>query len=140
MAKASDQTAPAPGSARKRVLIIDDDHDILDLLEIILYQQFEIATAVNGFEGLKIAGALKPDLILTDIMMPVMDGIKLLNNLRRQPETSTIPVVAVTAFLKEHSVKSLLSLGFAAVVGKPFEKNNVISVIKEKLANHEKRT
>ncbi|MDD5675932.1 MAG: response regulator [Chitinivibrionales bacterium] len=137
MAKSTKSEQPV--SVRRRVLIIDDDHDILDLLEIILYQHFEVATALNGFEALKIAGLFKPDLILTDIMMPVMDGIKLLNTLKKQPETAAIPVIAATAFIKEHSVKSLLNLGFAAVVSKPFERNTVITLIREKLSPHENR-
>jgi CheY-like chemotaxis protein len=138
MAKATRKINTVPANTRRSILIIDDDHDILDLLEMILYQHYEIATAINGFEGLKIAGALAPDLILTDIMMPVMDGIKLLGNLRKTPETAAIPVVAVTAFVKDHSIKSLLNLGFAAVLEKPFEKNNVLALIGEKLAAHEK--
>ena len=137
MSKTTRQIVIPHSRQRKRVLIIDDDHDILDLLEIILYQHYDIATAINGFEGLKIAGSLKPDLILTDIMMPVMDGIKLLNNLRKQSETATIPVIAITAFVKEHSVKSLMNLGFTAVAGKPFDKEEIITLIEKKLERHE---
>jgi NAD+ synthetase len=76
----------------------DDDHDTLDLLEVFLFADYEVVTAVNGFEGLNKAQETSPDLILTDIMMPVMSGIKLINNLRKNTRTGRVPVVAITSF------------------------------------------
>ena len=106
---------------RKRILIVDDSHDTLDMMEIFLFKEFEIHTAQNGFEGLKQAQALLPNCIITDIMMPVMDGIKFFNNLRAREDTANIPVIAVTAFLKPITTKSLLAMGFSEVITKPFK-------------------
>jgi CheY-like chemotaxis protein len=112
-----------------KILLVDDNHDILDLLEVYLYGKYEILTAVNGFEGLKLAEDLQPDIIITDIMMPVMDGIKFLNMLRKNPETVSIPVVAITSFAKKLNVKSLINMGFSGVVAKPFKRDAILSVL-----------
>jgi len=114
---------------RKKVLLVDDNHDILDLLEVFLFDKYDILTTINGFEGLKVAREQTPDLILTDIMMPVMDGIKFINNLRADPKTAGIPVVAVTSFIKKTNIKSLLSIGFADVILKPFDRKTILSKI-----------
>jgi len=119
---------------KKKVLLVDDNHDILDLLEVFLYSQYECVTAINGFEGLKIAREISPDLIISDIMMPVMDGIKFFNSLREDPKTALIPVIAVTSFIKKANVKSLLSMGFAGVVSKPFERDTILGVIEKALS------
>jgi CheY-like chemotaxis protein len=85
---------------------------------------------MNGFEGLKMSEELLPDFILTDIMMPVLDGIKFLNKLRKQPKTVNIPVIAITSFAKETNIKSLLNMGFNGVVLKPFKRDAILEVIK----------
>ena len=69
-----------------KVLLVDDNHDTLDLLELFLFKDFEVLTAMNGFEGLKRAEEEIPDLIITDIMMPVMDGIRFLTTLAKRNE------------------------------------------------------
>jgi CheY-like chemotaxis protein len=114
---------------RKRIILVDDDHGILDLLEVYLYEDYEIITALNGFEGLKKADELLPDFIITDIMMPVMDGIKFLNTLRKRPETAYIPVIAVTSFNKMMNEKSLLNMGFNGVIFKPLKRETVLEAI-----------
>ena len=100
---------------------MDDSHDTLDMLEIYLFKEYIIHTAQNGFEGLSRAQTLMPSCIITDIMMPVMDGIKFFNSLRSREDTAKIPVIAVTAFLKPVTTKSLLNMGFADVITKPFK-------------------
>jgi CheY-like chemotaxis protein len=114
---------------RPRILLIDDNDNTLDLLEVYLFHDYEIITAENGFEGLKAAQERQPDLIITDIMMPVMDGIAFFNELRRRPETAHIPVLAVTAFAEPTTVKSLRNVGFAGVVPKPFKRDNVLATV-----------
>lgn len=118
---------------KKKLLLVDDNHDILDLLEVFLYSNFDITSVVNGFEGLKTAEQIVPDLIITDIMMPVMDGIKFLNTLRKKQETSQVPVIAITSFAKKLNVKSLLNMGFNGVVAKPFNREAILEVIRNAL-------
>ncbi len=116
-------------SPRLKVLLVDDDHDTLDLLEIILYKDYEVITAVNGFEGLKKFEELTPDLIITDIMMPVMNGIRFFNSLRKIPAGRTVPVVAVTGFSREYPVKSLANMGFSGIIPKPPDKAAVLDLL-----------
>lgn len=112
-------------SGKKKILIVDDDHDTLDILEVFLFRDYDVATALNGFEGLNKAQDILPHLILTDIMMPVMDGIKFINNLRKNPSTKNIPVIAVTSFTEKHPSRSLLNIGFAEVITKPFTQEEI---------------
>jgi CheY-like chemotaxis protein len=120
-------TAPV----KKKVLIVDDNHDILDLLEVFLFGKYDCVTALNGFEGLKTAHDLAPDLIITDIMMPVMDGIKFLNSLREDQKMAAVPVIAITSFAKKANIKSLLSVGFSAVLTKPFNRDVIIGAVEK---------
>jgi CheY-like chemotaxis protein len=122
-------TAPT----KKKILIVDDSHDILDLLEVFLFGHYDCVTALNGFEGLKTARDLVPDLIITDIMMPVMDGIKFFNSLRQDPKMAAIPVIAITSFVKKTNVKSLVSMGFSAVLTKPFSKDAIAGAVEKTL-------
>ncbi len=119
---------------KPKILLIDDSLDTLDLVEVFLYHDFDVITAENGFEGLTIAQQELPDLILTDIMMPVMDGIRLFNDLRREEKTLSIPVIAMTSFLKKITRKSLITMGFSAVVSKPIERNRLLEVIRKLLS------
>ena len=115
--------------SKPKVLLIDDSLDTLDLVEVFLYRDFDVVTAENGFEGLNRAQELLPDLVITDIMMPVMDGIRLFNDLRRQEKTAAIPVIAMTSFLKRITRKSLLTMGFNGVVAKPIDRQKLLQVI-----------
>ena len=109
-----------------KILIVDDDHDTLDLLEIFLYKEYDVATALNGFEALSKIDEATPALIMTDIKMPVMDGLRFFNSLRKQESTRHIPVIAITSFVKEHTIKSLINMGFKDVLAKPAERKKVL--------------
>ena len=104
-----------PSGIKQKLLIIDDNDDTLDLLEIFLYKQYDIITAQNGFEGLNRAEKDVPDCIITDIMMPVMDGIRFFNKLKRIESIAHIPVIAITSFVKKMNTKSLMNIGFNEV-------------------------
>ena len=114
---------------KNRILIIDDSDDTLDLMEIFLYKYYDVLTAHNGFDGLNIAQEEAPDCIITDIMMPVMDGIKLFNNLKKNEKIAHIPVIAITSFIKKMSTKSLLNIGFSDVISKPLKPDMIIKKV-----------
>ena len=82
------------------ILLVDDEQEILDLYTTVLNNaDLETITALNGQECLdKVKGPVKPDLILLDLKMPVMDGIETLTRLKENPETKDIRVVFLTAF------------------------------------------
>lgn len=117
-----------------KILLVDDNHDTLDLMEMYLYKEFEISTAMNGFEGLKRAEEELPDLIITDIMMPVMDGIRFFNNLKKIEKTSNIPVIAITSFVRKITKKSLINMGFNGVVSKPLVRQTVVDTVKKAIS------
>lgn len=116
-------------TGRKKILLVDDDHDTLDLLEIFLYNRYDIITAMNGFEALARVEEEMPALILTDIKMPVMDGIRFFNSLRKNDKTKQIPVIAVTSFIQENTAKSLSNMGFNDVLPKPADSDLIIKTI-----------
>ncbi len=118
---------------RKKILLVDDNHDILDLLEIYLYSTYDITTALNGFDGLNRAKQQRPDCIITDIMMPLMDGIKFYNSLRKQEGGAAVPVICITSFVNKVSTKSLLNMGFQTVLTKPLSREAVLEAVSEAL-------
>ncbi|MBD3344536.1 MAG: response regulator [Chitinivibrionales bacterium] len=122
-------------SNKKKILVVDDDHDTLDLIEVVLFRKYEVITALNGFDGLNCAQEHMPDLIITDIMMPVMDGIRFINRLKKGTETRSIPVIALTSFIEKNPVKSLMTLGFNDVIPKPFDKDDIIKTVQSILGD-----
>jgi len=116
---------------KKKILIIDDNDDTLDLLEIFLYKKYDVITAHNGFDGIKNAHEEAPDCIITDIMMPVMNGIKFFNNLKKNDTLAHIPVIAITSFIKKMNTKSLMNIGFSDVISKPLQLKTVINKVQK---------
>ncbi len=82
----------------KKILIIDDEPDATAFSEAMLSElgDFEIVTACNGLEGLQKAEALKPDLIILDVQMPVMNGFQVFRELKKKDDTENIPVIMLT--------------------------------------------
>ncbi len=105
------------------VLLIDDEPDIRTIAEIALSSVggWRVFTAASGPEGIALARAEKPDLILLDVMMPEMDGPTTLSNLQALPETRSIPVLFMTAKAQAHELATYRTLGAVGVVVKPFD-------------------
>lgn len=81
------------------ILLVDDEPDIVNLYSVVLQREgFVVITAKNGMEGFILAKEKKPDLILLDLKMPVMDGVETLMKLKEDPVTKDIKVVFLTAF------------------------------------------
>jgi len=82
----------------KRVLIIDDSPSVLRLLQFVFESEhYEVVTATDGAEGLQKIGEQLPDVVITDSIMPVMDGFAFLQKLKERPATSHIPVIMLTS-------------------------------------------
>jgi CheY-like chemotaxis protein len=116
-----------------KILIVDDDHVTLDLLELFLYSSYEVVTALNGFDGMTKAEKETPDIIITDITMPVMDGIRFFNLAVKNEALKKVPIVAVTSFTEGITAKSLINMGFAGVIPKPIERGLVLTVVADTL-------
>ena len=124
------------------LLIVEDDHDIRKFIRTIFQDQFKIIEADNGKVGIDKAIEHIPDLIISDVMMPITDGIELCNTLKNNQLTSHIPIVILTAKVgDEHEMKGLES-GADAYVTKPFsvEKLKIrvqkLLEVREKLQKH----
>jgi len=103
------------------VLVAEDDDYSRDVLQSLLEDMgVNVKTAAHGQEALTLAQAHHFDIILSDIMMPVMGGVALLQHLQQDPRTAGIPVVAVTASTLDHQREELVQMGFRRVIAKPY--------------------
>lgn len=118
----------------RKILLIEDDFDLIesltDLLEI---SGYSIVKASNGREGVEKALKEKPDLILCDVMMPVLDGFGVLHILSRHPETFAIPFIFLTARLEEVSVRKGMGMGADDYMLKPFDEKDLLDTIEVRI-------
>jgi CheY-like chemotaxis protein len=123
------------------ILIIEDYPDNRDITALILIDAgHTVTTACNGINGLHLAASTKPDLILMDLALPVLDGWEATRLLKSSPQTRHIPVIAFTAQVDEESVTLALSAGCACVIAKPFELSEFLDDIATVLAQHSSTT
>jgi CheY-like chemotaxis protein len=106
-----------------RILIIDDEDDIREVAAMSLetIAGWEVMVANSGAQGLTRAATYKPDAILLDVMMPGMDGPTTFRELRKNPATSKIPVLFLTAKVQATDRRRFADLGIHAVLVKPFD-------------------
>lgn len=109
-------------SARARILVVDDEPDYLSTIKCRLeWCHYEVITAANGQEGLQMAEREKPDLILLDTSMPVMNGHEMLDRLRKNPDLKFMPVIMVTALCEVQDIATASSYDVVDYVAKPFD-------------------
>ena len=117
------------------ILLVDDEEEILDFLERILKTKYTIFKAENGQEALKILSAETVQLVLSDVMMPEMDGLELCKLIKSNFEYSHIPVILLTAKNTIQSKVEGLELGADAYIEKPFSKEHLQAQIASLIAN-----
>lgn len=119
--------------SKKKILIIDDEADFCKLVKrnLELIGDFEVAIAGDGNQGFNSAKKLKPDLILLDIMMPRMDGFKVLEKLKSDMNTIAIPVIMLTAKGDEASKVKAAQLYDEEYITKPIEALELKTKIEE---------
>ena len=119
---------------KPKVLVVDDEPDAVELIEFNLKAAgMEVTAAADGNEALKKARALLPDLIILDIMLPEVDGIEICKILRRDPKTSGIPIIMLTAKAGEVDRVLGLELGADDYVTKPFSPRELMLRVKRLL-------
>ncbi|MDZ7607174.1 MAG: two-component regulator propeller domain-containing protein [Cyclobacteriaceae bacterium] len=111
------------------ILLVEDNHQILEYLSEYLQKEFTISARVNGHEALEFVNQHQPDLIITDIMMPVMNGIELTKKLKESMDTSHIPVIMLTAKSAIEDQIEGIETGAEAYILKPFNMTYVHAVI-----------
>ena len=115
----------------KRILVIEDHEDNRAILrDLLTAAGFGVIEAVNGAEGIATAEAERPDLILMDIQMPVMDGYDATRRLKANSITASIPVVAVTSYALSDDEAKARAAGCDGYVTKPFSPRQMLSVIR----------
>ena len=120
-------------SGKVKILAVEDNTGILDYIQESLSPDYTVLRAVNGREGLKIAVRELPDIIVSDIMMPVMDGIDLCKAIRQDVRTSHIPVVLLTAKGSDEARAEGYEVGADSYLVKPFNKTLLLSRIRNLL-------
>lgn len=107
----------------KQVLLVDDDQNIRTLAQMGLegLTDWKVELAASGAEAISKATAVKPDLIILDVMMPGMDGPTTLGELRKVDELNAVPVIFMTAKAQTHEVELYQKLGARGIITKPFD-------------------
>ena len=120
--------------ANELILIVEDNEKNLKLVrDVLQYKGYQTIEAGTGEEGVRLAKARIPDLVLMDIQLPGMDGIRALGELRADPTTRAIPVIAVTASAMTHDRKKILAAGFDGYQSKPIKVKELMDAVREML-------
>lgn len=115
---------------KKTIMVVDDNPDIITIVKTILEGRgFTVFSASSGLELLNMLPNHKPDLIILDIMMPEMDGLEVLTRLKGKTETSTIPVILLTAKVQYEDVLGGYKLGADYYITKPFTSTQLVNGI-----------
>jgi two-component system, cell cycle response regulator DivK len=119
----------------KRILVVEDHVDNRRILRDLLSSAgFEILEAVNGREGVAMAGLHRPDLVLMDIQLPEIDGYEATRRIKSDPELQMIPVIAVTSYALSGDDVIAREAGCADYVTKPFSPRQLLAKIKKQLS------
>jgi CheY-like chemotaxis protein len=122
------------GRKKRTVVYIEDEPAVRRLVEFWLEDAgYRVLLAADGSAGLDLVRAERPDLVVTDALMPVMTGDELVEVLQDDPELREIPIIMATAAASPFRVKRMLSLGCRAVVGKPMEEASFLAAVKDAL-------
>ncbi len=122
----------------KKILIIEDNDQVREnTAEILLLSDYEVITASNGKEGVEIAMAKHPDLIVCDIMMPVLDGYGVLHLLSKHEDTATIPFIFLTAKAEKADLRKGMEMGADDYLTKPFDGIELLNAIEVRLKKSE---
>ena len=121
------------------VLVVEDTPDVIRMIRLALHHDFRIVAAINGAQGLELARKHRPSIIVTDLMMPVMDGLQLTVRLRADAQLRHIPIVMLTARSEVESRVTGLQGGVDAYLGKPFSTKELVTTVRS-LVRHQERT
>jgi two-component system, OmpR family, alkaline phosphatase synthesis response regulator PhoP len=118
----------------KTILIVDDDSNIRRVLSFLLERTgCKVYTAVNGEEGLQRTHEVKPDLVITDAMMPMKDGFELCRDLRSDPQYAALKIIMLTARDQATGSNPTLDFGADLCLMKPFNPTEILRIVKEML-------
>ena len=123
-------------SRKKTALIVEDSKALANMLSFLFMSRgIEVKTAKNGIDAMKSLGEATPDIIITDLMMPKMDGYELCKKVKQDAKLKHIPMIVVSALSSEENKEQLLALGADDYFQKPFEPAALVSSAEKSLKN-----
>jgi len=126
--------SPMPASKRT-IMVVDDNPDIVTIVKTILeVKGYGVQSAYSGQEVFNLLGELKSDLIILDIMMPEMDGLKVLTRLKGDAGTASIPVILLTAKVHHEDIQRGYKMGADYYITKPFTSTQLMTGINSLLS------
>ncbi len=135
----SDSIISADPMSRKYIVLVDDNTDMRRYVRNLLEAHYEVSAFPDGKRALEGIRSRRPDLIVSDIMMPVMDGIELLQTIRKDPALQTLPVILLSARAGEEAKTSGIELGADDYLTKPFSAKELLVRVKTQLTLNEVR-
>jgi two-component system, OmpR family, alkaline phosphatase synthesis response regulator PhoP len=116
----------------KKVLIADDEEDVKAVLQMFLQARgYEVITAFDGLDAMDQVKREKPDVVLLDIMMPLIDGFEVCRKLKADPETQQIPVIMLSAAGHAGSIQKGLEVGAVDYLVKPYEPDQLLKLLQK---------
>lgn len=116
----------------KLILVVDDTPDLLEgLREFLQMEGYDVVSATNGQEALDVLDAMPVDLIITDLLMPVMDGFQLIRSVKQRDDFRNTPIIVFSAKPRHENVETLLQIGASKFVSKPSDLENILLSVKE---------
>ena len=124
--------------AMKTILIVEDTDDIREnVAEMLELANYKVLTARNGKEGVELARTHVPDLVISDIMMPLVDGFGMLHMLRRDPRTESIPFIFLTAKSERTEFRNAMESGADDFISKPFNNDELLKAVENRFKRQE---
>ncbi|MFO7725410.1 MAG: response regulator transcription factor [Oceanipulchritudo sp.] len=122
-----------------RILILEDDENVrLPLIDLLEAENYEVLSAADGRRGVELARREKPDLVLSDIMMPELDGYGVFEALQKDPLTAIIPFIFLTAKTDQSDIREGLGLGADDYITKPFDQEDLLDSIQTRLQKYQR--
>lgn len=134
----TENTGVEESADKEMVLVIDDNQDVRDYVKMLLQDKYVVVEAVNGLEGVKQAMKYVPDVVVCDVMMPVMDGIECCKRLKSELQTSHIPVLMLTAYAMDEQRIQGYDSGADAYLTKPFNAKLLMTRIRNLIDNRKR--
>ncbi len=118
--------------ANPLVMVVDDSLTVRKITgRMLTRENFEVATAKDGVEGLQQLQDIEPDIILLDIEMPRMDGFEFARNVRADPKTKHIPIIMITSRTADKHRSRAIELGVNEYMGKPYQEEQLLTLIRQ---------
>ena len=117
---------------KKRILVVEDTEDNRQILrDLLTFAGFDLIEAVDGESGVDMALAHRPDLVLMDLQLPVIDGFEATRRIRAEPALHRMPIIAVTSFAMAGDAQRAIDSGCNAYIAKPYSPRALLAKIQE---------